>query len=67
MADISLHYTSTAPLAGTVTALRQIFATWRQRARERTELATLDHRTLRDLGLNPGSIEFEAGNPFWRT
>ena len=66
MADISLHYTSTAPLAGTFTALNQIFATWRQRARERRELASLDYRTLRDLALNPGDIQFEASKPFWR-
>ena len=65
MADISLHYTSTAPLAGIFTAFRQIFATWRQRARERRELATLDHRTMRDLGLNPGNIQFEASKAFW--
>ena len=35
MADISLHFSSKAPLAGTFTAFNQIFATWRQRARER--------------------------------
>ena len=52
MADISLHYSSKAPLAGTYTAFNQIFATWRRRARERRELATLDHRTIRDLGLS---------------
>ena len=33
MADISLHFSSKAPLAGTYTALNQIFATWRRRAR----------------------------------
>jgi uncharacterized protein YjiS (DUF1127 family) len=66
MADISLHYTSTAPLAGTFTALGQIFGTWRKRARERRELDALDYRTLRDLALNPGDIQFEASKPFWR-
>ena len=67
MADISLHYTSKAPLAGTFTAFNQILATWRRRARERQELARLDQRTLRDLGLNPGDIQFEASKPFWRS
>ena len=66
MADISLHYTSKAPLAGTFTAFNQILATWRRRARERQELARLDQRTLRDLGLSPGDIQFEASKPFWR-
>lgn len=67
MADISLHYTSKAPLAGTFTAFNQILATWRRRARERQELARLDLRTLRDLGLSPGDIQFEASKPFWRS
>ena len=66
MADISLHYSSHAPLAGTFTALNQIFSTWRRRARERNELAKLDYRTVRDLALNPGDIQFEASKPFWR-
>jgi len=66
MADLSLHYSSTAPLAGTFTAFNQIFATWRRRARERRELASLDHRTIRDLGLSRSEILFEANKPFWR-
>jgi uncharacterized protein YjiS (DUF1127 family) len=67
MVDISLHYSSKAPLAGTYTALNQIFATWRRRARERRELATLDRRTIRDLGLTTSEIQFEASKPFWRS
>ena len=66
MADISLHYSSKAPLAGTFTAFNQILATWRRRARERNELAHLDQRTIRDLGLSHGDIQFEASKPFWR-
>ena len=66
MADISLHFSSKAPLAGTYTAFNQIFATWRRRARERRELGQLDNRTLRDLGLSPGEVQFEANKPFWR-
>jgi uncharacterized protein YjiS (DUF1127 family) len=66
MADISLHFSSKAPLAGTYTAFNQIFASWRRRARERRELANLDTRTLRDLGLSPGEVQFEANKPFWR-
>jgi uncharacterized protein YjiS (DUF1127 family) len=66
MADISLHFSSRAPLAGTLAALAQIFATWRSRARQRRELATLDAATIRDLGLTPSAIQFEADKPFWR-
>lgn len=67
MADLSLHYSSKAPLAGTFTAFNQIFATWRQRAKERRELATLDAHTLRDLGLSSSEVNFEANKPFWRS
>ncbi len=66
MADISLHYSSKAPLAGTYAAFNQIFATWRRRAKERRELANLDHRAIRDIGLSPSEIQFEANKPFWR-
>ncbi len=66
MADVSLHFRSRAPLAGTFEVLGQIFATWRRRATERRELANLDARTIRDLGLSSGEIRFEASKPFWR-
>ena len=66
MADISLHFSSKAPLAGTYAAFNQIFATWRRRARERRELAQLDPRAVRDLGLSVGQVQFEANKPFWR-
>ncbi len=66
MAEISLHFSSNAPLAGTYTAFKQIFATWRRRSRERRELLNLDHRTIRDLGTTPQAIQFEANKPFWR-
>ena len=67
MADLSLHYSSKAPLAGTYTAFNQILAGWRRRARERRELATLDSRTIRDLGLSTSDVQFEANKPFWRS
>jgi uncharacterized protein YjiS (DUF1127 family) len=67
MADISLHFSSKAPLAGTFTAFADVIGTWRQRNRERRELALLDERSLHDLGLNAGSIQFEARKPFWRS
>ena len=67
MADLSLHYSSKAPLAGTFTAFSQILATWRQRARQRRELSTLDNRTLRDLGLSASDVNFEINKPLWRS
>ena len=66
MADISLHYRSEVPVMATVSAVGQLFTIWRRRAQERRELANLDHRTIRDLGLSPSEIQFEANKPFWR-
>lgn len=66
MANISLHYSSNAPLAGTFTAFGMILATWRRRAKERRELAQIDSRIARDLGISPTEIQFEMNKPFWR-
>ncbi len=66
MANISLHYSTRAPLAGTFAAFGQILATWRERARQRRELTNLDYRTMRDLGISPTDVQFEANKPFWR-
>ncbi|WP_421996087.1 DUF1127 domain-containing protein [Reyranella sp.] len=69
MADLSLHYASKTPLAGTAgafAAFHGILATWRRRSRERQELATMDQRVLRDVGLSASEVAFEANKPFWR-
>lgn len=42
------------------------FAIWRQRARQRRELAQIDARSLREAGIDPGVADFEAAQPFWR-
>jgi uncharacterized protein YjiS (DUF1127 family) len=44
----------------------KVIGAWRARSRERRELALLDARSLRDLGLNPTNVQFEANKPFWR-
>ncbi len=66
MANISLHYRAETPLLATLSAVGQLLATWRRRSRDRHELATMDHRTMRDLGISPTDIQFEANKPFWR-
>jgi uncharacterized protein YjiS (DUF1127 family) len=40
---------------------------WRRRRVERGDLASLDERTLRDIGLDPGAVHYEASQSFWRT
>lgn len=39
---------------------------WRRRARSRAELAALDDRTLRDIGLTRADVWAEIDKPFWR-
>jgi len=39
---------------------------WRLRVRTRRHLLQLDARTIRDLGLSPSQMRFEAEKPFWR-
>ena len=48
---------------------RHVVATlreWHRRSRERAELAALDDRTLKDIGLTRADAEFLADKPFWR-
>jgi uncharacterized protein YjiS (DUF1127 family) len=47
----------------------RLLATWREwcrRAHERAELAGLDDRMLKDIGLTRGDAEFLSNKPFWR-
>ena len=39
---------------------------WRRRSRERSQLAMLDDRMLRDIGLSHADREFLANKPFWK-
>jgi uncharacterized protein YjiS (DUF1127 family) len=39
---------------------------WRRRARDRSQLAQLDDRMLRDIGLSRADAEFLSNKPFWR-
>jgi uncharacterized protein YjiS (DUF1127 family) len=47
----------------------RFFATlrhWRRRSRERAQLAALDDRMLKDIGLTRADAEFLSNKPFWR-
>jgi uncharacterized protein YjiS (DUF1127 family) len=49
--------------------LSRVLATlreWRRRSRSRAELATLDDRMLRDIGVTRVEIWREIDKPFWR-
>jgi uncharacterized protein YjiS (DUF1127 family) len=39
---------------------------WLRRARTRRDISQLDSCTIRDLGISPSQMVFEAKKPFWR-
>ena len=49
-----------------VPRLTALVAAWRDRARERHQLARLDDRALRDMGLSRYDVAEEVGKPFRR-
>lgn len=48
------------------TRLGALLGTWSARTRQRRELAALDDRLLRDVGLSRETALREAEKPFWR-
>lgn len=49
-----------------VRAVAAMASLWRRRRRERRELARLDARTLKDIGLTFADAEMLINKPFWR-
>jgi uncharacterized protein YjiS (DUF1127 family) len=43
-----------------------VVAEWVDRVRGRTQLAALDDRALRDIGINRLDVARELDKPFWR-
>ncbi len=39
---------------------------WSERSRQRRDLAALDDRLLKDVGISPHDAAREIANPFWR-
>jgi uncharacterized protein YjiS (DUF1127 family) len=39
---------------------------WRRRLKGRAQLAALDDRMLKDIGISRADAEFLANKPFWR-
>jgi uncharacterized protein YjiS (DUF1127 family) len=55
-----------AESGGVLRSIIDLIRLWRRRVRERRELAQLDYRTLRDVGITPAEVEHECNKPFWR-
>ncbi len=59
------HRLRAAALAAVIAAFDRI-AAWQARARQRRELAQLDARELKDIGISRAQAEAEAAKPFWQ-
>lgn len=46
--------------------LMGVLRLWRRRRRDRREVARLDDRMLKDVGLTRADAEFLINKPFWR-
>ena len=54
-------------LGRALNVVRAMLQGWRKRSRERAELARLDDRMLRDIGITRGDVWREINKPFWRS
>lgn len=44
----------------------EVVHTWHERQHSRRELLHWTERDMRDAGVSPGEVSFEAGKPFWQ-
>jgi uncharacterized protein YjiS (DUF1127 family) len=52
--------------SGLLGQISETFHIWRERQRQRRELAQWTDRDLHDVGLSRSDIVYEAEKPFWR-
>ena len=65
--SIYSHQSMTNPHShGFLAELAEILQVWRDRSRQRRELAQWTERDLHDVGLSWSDIAHEAEKPFWR-
>ena len=60
------HRTALDDLSDAAQSVVATLRAWRQRLRERDQLARLDDRMLSDIGLTRADAEYLASKPFWR-
>ncbi len=66
MTDTTLSQLTKYHASDRLAQVREAFALWRRRARERSELAAMNAPDLRDIGISRAQAEFEIRKPFWR-
>ena len=64
--DVVPHRRRRRAAGDVVTRLFVTLREWRRRAHDRAELARLDDRMLRDIGITRTDAEFLSNKPFWR-
>ena len=65
--SIYSHQSMTNPHSqGLLAELAETLQVWRDRSRQRRELAQWTERDLHDVGLSWSDIAHEAEKPFWR-
>jgi uncharacterized protein YjiS (DUF1127 family) len=68
MTDLALHLARrrVGDLAMRLRRAVDLLLTWRERARQRRQLRSLNDHMLRDLGLTRADVMAESSKPFWR-
>lgn len=66
MSDFTYADANVPHVPSTLDILAGAVRTWRQRARERRQLAQLSVRDAHDLGLSEQQVQYEISKPFWR-
>lgn len=69
MSDINRDFIAASSEKGAfsraVTAAKATVALWRERVRQRRELAELTFRDVQEIGLDQAEIDREIAKPFW--
>lgn len=65
MSVTTVNWPASARLWARASLARRLQA-WLAKARSRRQLAALDDRLLRDIGVTPGAARREIAKPFWR-
>ena len=66
--DLALHLARrrVGDLAMRLRRAVDLLLTWRERARQRRQLRSLNDRMLRDIGITRADVLAESSKPFWR-